>query len=165
MDLPPTPSQTIGPFFGFALPYAGSERLVEPGTPGAIRIEGSVYDGSGAPVPDAMIEICQATGFARCATDRDGRFRFITVKPSPMAAPDGRLQAPHIEVAVFARGLLRQLATRMYFPDEAANASDPVLAAIASPAARSSLVAHAEGSGLRFDIHLQGDRETTFFAF
>ncbi len=181
----PTPSQTIGPFFRFALPYDGSERMVAPGAPGAARIEGRVFDGEGAPVPDAMIEIWQADragryaqptnpkpdargrdfiGFGRCCTDLDGRFRFVTVKPGRVPGPGGQLQAPHVDVSVFARGLLRRLVTRMYFPDEeAANAADPVLATL-DPAARSTLVANAEGGILRFDIHLQGDRETTFFA-
>lgn len=186
MRLFPTPSQTIGPFFRFALPYNSSEHLVTPGTQGAITIEGQVFDGEGTPVPDAMIEIWQAdrvgrytdpkyahkdvaardfTGFGRCCTDPAGRFRFVTVKPGRVPL-DGQFLAPHINLSIFARGLLRRLVTRMYFPDEAeANAADPVLAAIDSPAVRSTLLARAEQRGaLRFDIHLQGDRETAFFA-
>ncbi len=186
MRLPPTPSQTIGPFFRFALPFERSEQLVAPKTPGALRIEGRVFDGLGAPVPDAMIEIWQADragryppsenarhdarpgeflGFGRCCTDPEGVFHFTTVKPGPVPLPDGRRQAPHLEVSVFARGLLRRLVTRMYFPDEeAANLADPVLLAIRSPAVRSTLVARARGRILTFDIRLQGDRETAFFA-
>jgi protocatechuate 3,4-dioxygenase alpha subunit len=179
----PTPSQTIGPFFGFALPYDGGPDLVSPGAPGAVRIEGVVRDGAGAPVHDALIELWQAnragryahpgdtreqlalepgfTGFGRCPTDTEGGFAFTTVKPGPLPG-----HAPHIDVSVFARGLLKRLVTRIYFPDEPeANAADPVLAAVADPAARATLIAAAAGDEvLRFDIHLQGDRETAFFA-
>jgi protocatechuate 3,4-dioxygenase alpha subunit len=156
----PTPSQTIGPFFGFALPYEGGPELVPPGAPGAIRIAGGVYDGGGDPVTDALVELWQADGerFGRCPTDAGGRFGFVTVKPG--ATNDG--QAPHIAVSVFARGLLTRLVTRIYFPDEPeANAADPVLSSVQDP---STLVAVGEPDGLRFDIHLQGDRETAFFA-
>jgi protocatechuate 3,4-dioxygenase alpha subunit len=176
----PTPSQTVGPFFGFALPYSGDHEVVPPGTPGAVRVEGQVIDGGGEPVPDALVEVWQAGpdgvyaapnagngfgGFGRCRTDAEGAFRFVTVKPGPTPASDGRSQAPHLNVTVFARGLLRHLVTRMYFPDEpAANDSDPVLALITDPAARATLVAHDEAGVLRFDVHLQGDQETVFFA-
>jgi protocatechuate 3,4-dioxygenase alpha subunit len=176
----PTPSQTVGPFFGFALPYGGDHEVVPPGTPGAVRVEGQVIDGGGEPVPDALVEVWQAGpdgayaapnggngfhGFGRCRTDAEGAFRFVTVKPGPTPAPDGRAQAPHLNVTVFARGLLRHLVTRMYFPDEpAANETDPVLTLVADQAARATLVAHDEAGILRFDIHLQGDRETVFFA-
>lgn len=188
---PPTPSQTVGPFFGFALPRANGHLVVDPATPDAVRIEGQVLDGDGAPVPDAMVEIWQAdrdgrypsnppgrparetrsgpgstfTGFARCATDLEGLFGFVTVKPGRVAGPEGRLQAPHLNVTIFARGLLRHLVTRMYFPDEEeANAADPVLNLVGEPMARSTLIARADGGVLRFDIRLQGERETIFFA-
>jgi protocatechuate 3,4-dioxygenase alpha subunit len=177
----------VGPFFGFALPDPKGHQVVDPATPGAVRIEGQVLDGDGAPVPDAMIEIWQAdpsgryrttppgapgsvlgssfTGFGRCGTDAEGLFRFVTVKPGPTIGAEGRTQAPHLNVTVFARGLLRHLVTRMYFPDEEeANAADPVLNLVADQPARSTLVARQEGGVLRFDIHLQGDRETVFFA-
>jgi protocatechuate 3,4-dioxygenase alpha subunit len=181
-----TPSQTVGPFFGFALPYDAGPGLVDEGHPDAIRIEGVVYDGAGAPVPDALIEIWQANqagryahpdddreelplddgflGFGRCATDPDGRFWFRTLKPGAVPGPGGAPQAPHVAVNVLARGLLRQLPTRIYFPDEAeANAADPVLAAIEDAAARETLIAREDGGVLRFDIRLQGDSETVFF--
>ena len=181
MGLPRTPSQTVGPFFSFALPYAGGPQLVAPGTPGAIRLEGRLLDGQGDPVPDGLIEILQAdpsgryarpngehggfVGFARCSTGAEGEFSFLTVKPGQVPSPDGRLQAPHIEVVVFSRGLLKHLVTRIYFPDEeAANAADPVLSSIPDPDVRSTLVARDEGGVLVFDIHMQGDQETAFFA-
>jgi protocatechuate 3,4-dioxygenase, alpha subunit len=182
-----TPSQTVGPFFGFALPYEAGPLLVPLTDPDTIRIEGIVRDGNGDPVPDALIEIWQANragryahpsddradipleegfvGFGRSATDPEGRYWFATVKPGRVPGPDGELQAPHIAVNVLARGLLRQLPTRIYFPDEAeANAADPVLASIEDPAVRARLVAVADGDGLRFDIRLQGERETPFLA-
>jgi len=175
-----TPSQTVGPFFDYALPYAGGPELVAADDPDAIRISGVVYDGAGEPVGDALIELWQAnragryrhpedrrdelpledgfSGFGRCPTDADGRFAFATVKPGPVAG-----QAPHVGVIVLARGLLRQLYTRIYFPDEIdANAADPLLRSIADPAQRASLVARPEGDGLTFDIHLQGVRQTAF---
>lgn len=173
-----TPSQTVGPFFGFALPYEGGDRLAPPDTDGSVRIEGQVLDGDGAPVPDALVEIWQADGcgvyaqandaafigFGRCRTDPEGVFHFVTVKPGPTPAPDGRLQAPHLNVTVLARGLLRHLVTRMYFPDDTtANAEDPLLKLV-DPARRSTLIARGEAGVLRFDIHLQGEQETVFFA-
>ena len=186
MTLPPTPSQTIGPFYHFALPFPGGERLVEPDDPDAVRIAGTIYDGAGKPVADAMVEIWQANrsgryahpeddrddlplevgyiGFGRCPTDDDGRYEFVTVKPGAVPCPDGRYQAPHIDVLIFARGLLRQLVTRIYFPDEeAANAADPLLSSIEDPAARSTLVARQLDGALEFDVHLQGENQTAFF--
>ena len=104
-------------------------------------------------------------GFGRCATDAEGRWAILTVKPGPLPAPDGGVEAPHLDVSVFARGLLGRLVTRVYFPDEAeANAADPLLASIPDEAARARLVAVAAGDGLRFDIHLQGEQETPFLA-
>jgi protocatechuate 3,4-dioxygenase alpha subunit len=181
-----TPSQTVGPFFGFALPREGGAELVAPDAPGALRIEGRVLDGEGDPVDDALVEIWQAnragryahpddprddlpleegfTGFGRCATDAEGRFAFVTVKPGAVPGADGAPQAPHIDVSVFARGLLNRLVTRIYFPDEPeANASDPTLTAIEDPAVRATLVAAAQDGVLRHDIRLQGDPETVFF--
>jgi protocatechuate 3,4-dioxygenase alpha subunit len=187
VPLHPTPSQTVGPFFHIGLPAVTTAELVPPGQEGALRIVGTVLDGNGEPVNDALLEIWQANaagryahpedareeiprddgfkGFGRCATDAEGRFEFVTVKPGPVPAPDAGMQAPHIVVSVFARGLLKRLVTRVYFPDEAeANEADPVLTAIAEPEARARLVAQAEDGALRFDIHLQGERETTFFS-
>jgi protocatechuate 3,4-dioxygenase alpha subunit len=185
VTLPPTPSQTIGPFFAVGLPWADGSDVVAEDTPGAVRIGGRVLDGAGDPVPDALVETWQADphgrfahpddprgpggsgfrGFGRCATDAQGRWAVVTVKPGPLPAPDGGTEAPHLDVSVFARGLLHRLVTRVYFPDEPdANATDPLLASIQDPAARARLVAAPDGDGLRFDIHLQGDRETPFLA-
>lgn len=180
--MPLTPSQTVGPFFGFALPRAGLNSLVPEDTPGAIRITGQVLDGAGTPVPDALIELWQTgpegayprsphdtfTGFGRCPTDAEGSFRFITLKPGPVPAPDGTLQAPHLNVTVFARGLLRHLVTRMYFPDEeTANAADPLLREL-SAKDRATLIARPvcedDATNLRFDLRLQGEHETVFYA-
>ena len=173
-----TPSQTVGPFFGVGLPFEKGEQIAQPGSAGTIRVEGQVLDGNGEPVPDALLEIWQpddrgryrqvadgqATGFGRCRTDSEGGFSFMTAKPGATPAPDGRAQAPHLNVTVFARGLLRQLVTRMYFPDETgANATDPVLNLV-DPARRETLMAKNCGGVLRFDIRLQGERETVFFA-
>jgi protocatechuate 3,4-dioxygenase, alpha subunit len=186
MTLPPTPSQTIGPFYHFSLPFPGGERLIQPDDPDAVRIAGTVYDGAGEPVTDAMVEIWQAnragryahpeddrddvpleegfTGFGRCPTDGDGRYEFVTVKPGAVPGPEGRTQAPHIDVLIFARGLLRQLVTRIYFPDEEeANAADPVLSSIEDSELRQTLVATDEGNALCFDIYLQGENQTAFF--
>ncbi|MBI2766691.1 MAG: protocatechuate 3,4-dioxygenase subunit alpha [Chloroflexi bacterium] len=181
----PTPSQTVGPFFAI-MTALGSNELVAPGAPGAMEIHGQVFDGAGDPVGDALIELWQAnragryahpaddrellldpdfTGWGRCHTRPDGSFRFITVKPGPVPGDGEVLQAPHINVSVFARGLLNRLATRIYFGDEArANAADPVLVALGDDA-RESLIAAPDGpSAFRFDIRLQGERETAFFA-
>src|SRR3989454_7936184 len=129
MSGPLTPSQTVGPFFGVGLPLEKGEQLAPPGSAGSMRTEGQVLDGGGDPVPDALLEIWQpGTGFGRARTDSEGAFTFTTVKPGALPAPDGRKQAPHFNVTVFARGLLRHLVTRMYFPDEMeANATDPDL--------------------------------------
>ena len=182
-----TPSQTVGPYL--AIGTAGSpvtSILVAEDDPRAIRIRGLLLDGNGDPVPDGMVEIWQANaagryahpvddraeieleegfrGFGRSETANDGSFEFVTVKPGRVPAPDGRTQASHIIVTVFARGLLKQLVTRLYFPDEEdANASDPVLSELERSRGRASLVARPEDGGLRFDIRLQGEGQTTFF--
>jgi protocatechuate 3,4-dioxygenase, alpha subunit len=154
----PTPSQTVGPFFGFALPFDAGADAVPPGSPGSIRIEGQVFDGDGALVPDALVELFQGDQFARCRTNAEGAFHFTARKPA-----SARGDAPCLHVIVFARGLLRQLVTRMYFPDEAAaNGTDPVLGRVVADR-RPTLVASPADSGLRFDIRLQGEGETVFF--
>lgn len=176
-----TPSQTVGPFYGFGLPYEGGPQLVPEWHPDAIRLRGAVYDGEGTPVPDALVEIWQAgpdgaavshaagallrtpgefSGFGRCPVDPAGVFHFSTLKPG---AADGA--APYVLMFVFARGLLKPVVTRIYFPDDqAANAADPVLSEV-EPDRRATLVAVAEGDrAYRFDVRLQGDRETVFFA-
>jgi protocatechuate 3,4-dioxygenase, alpha subunit len=168
-----TPSQTVGPFFSFGLCVRDTNHLVPEGSDGAIRIVGRVADGEGAGVPDAMVEIWQAGpdgvyrsdfGWGRSGTDGDGGFSFVTVKPGPVASEAGVL-APHLSVLVFARGLLKPLLTRMYFPDEPdANAADPVLAGVSEGAGRATLVGVPDPAGLRFDIRLQGEDETAFFA-
>jgi len=165
MSGPLTPSQTVGPFFGVGLPFEKGEQLAPPGAAGVMRIEGQVLDGKGEPVPDALLEIWEpATGFGRARTDSEGAFSFTTVKPGPVPAPDGGMQAPHFNVTVFARGLLRHLVTRMYFPDETeANGADPVLNLV-EPARRETLIATNCGGVLHFDVRLQGERETVFFA-
>jgi protocatechuate 3,4-dioxygenase alpha subunit len=169
-----TPSQTVGPFFGFGLPWPDGPHVVPEGTPGAIRVHGRLLDGAGDPVPDGLIETWQADpsgrypegpgagfrGFGRCPTDEDGRWAILTRKPGAVDAH----QAPHLAVTVFARGLLLHLATRIYFADEPeANAADPVLAALPDEAERATLVAAPEDDGYWIDIRLQGDGETVFF--
>ena len=165
MSGPLTPSQTVGPFFGVGLPFEKGDQIAPAGSAGVIRIEGQVFDGKGAPVPDALLEIWQiGSGFGRSRTDAEGAFSFVVVKPAPTPAPDGRMQAPHLNVTVFARGLLRHLVTRMHFPDETeANATDPVLNLV-EPARRETLIAKSCAGVLHFDIRLQGERETVFFA-
>jgi protocatechuate 3,4-dioxygenase alpha subunit len=167
-----TPSQTVGPFFSIGMSWDAGPFVVPEGTDGAFWIRGAMSDGAGRPVPDGVVEIWQRgpdgrfpaipggfRGFGRSSTDERGGFEFHTVKPG---AVDG---APYLDVAVFARGLLNHLFTRIYFADEqAANASDPVLAAIGDEAARRSLMAEPTRDGYRFDIRLQGEHETAFFA-
>ena len=157
----PTPSQTVGPYFGYALPFEGGPDAAS--SPRAIRIEGRLLDGAGEPVPDGLVELWGGQQFARCRTDIEGAFHFTVTKPASGLTPGD--EAPHLDVTIFARGLLRHLATRMYFPDEeAANASDRTLNVV-DPARRHTLIAQSEGAWLRFDIRLQGESETVFFAF
>ena len=183
-----TPSQTVGPFFHDALSLPGADTLVTPATRGErIEIVGRVLDGDGQPVPDALVEIWQAnaagryrhpedtqdkpidpafTGFGRAATGADGSFRFLTIRPGRVPGRGNTLQAPHINVGLFARGLLRRLVTRIYFEDAAENAEDPVLALVADPIRRATLLARrrdGDGVGYRFDLVLQGEGETVFF--
>jgi protocatechuate 3,4-dioxygenase alpha subunit len=179
-----TPSQTVGPFLAIVLPWNDGPDVVPDGTPGAITITGRLVDGAGEPVPDGLIETWQADpqgrfahpddprgpaapgfrGFGRCPTDEDGRFWFRTLKPGVLPAEDGTQEAPHIDVSVFARGLLNRLVTRMYFPDEpAANEADPVLRTL-DDEQRELLLLRAEADGtLRFGIRLQGEAESPFF--
>ncbi len=160
----PTPSQTVGPFFGFALPFAGNADAVTAGSAGALRIEGQLLDGADQPVSDSIVELWQGEQFARCRTDAEGAFHFNVRKAAAVRRRDGRVRAPHLNVTIFARGLLRHLATFVYFPDEEeANLADPVLELL-EPDARGTLIAGRDGDVLRFDVHLQGDGETTFFA-
>ena len=165
-----TPGQTVGPFYGFALPYDGGPDLVPKGHPDAIRLHGVVRDGAGAPVPDALLEIRQAdrsgdvprkagslrrdgytfTGWGRASTNNVGEYSFTTVTPG----------APFIAMTVFARGLMNRLFTRVYLP----GASDEFLLSL-PPDRRGTVVAEKAGDGLRFDVTLQGDRETVFITY
>ena len=123
-----------------------------------------MLDGAGEPVPDGLLEAWGDGQFARCRTDAQGAFHFTVRRPRSWQDRDGHVHAPYLDVAVFARGLLRQLMTRVYFPDEEdANGADPVLRAV-DPDLRRTLIARVEGKVLRFDIRLQGDDETVFFA-
>jgi protocatechuate 3,4-dioxygenase alpha subunit len=187
-----TASQTIGPYYSIGLDRPEWADLTAGGKAQGetIIIEGRMVDGDGAPVPDGFLEIWQANaagryahpedrqakpldpnfrGFGRAGTDAEGRYRITTVKPGPVPGRGNALQAPHILVLVFARGLLRHLVTRIYFADaEAANAVDPVLSAIEDPAVRRTLIAarvpeRAGPAAYRFDIVLQGEGETAFF--
>jgi protocatechuate 3,4-dioxygenase alpha subunit len=190
-----TPSQTVGPYFAYGLTPNGkyawndafSGNLVTPDTSGdRIRVEGFVYDGDGVLVPDCMLEIWQADaqgrfadpqdqralpnatfkGFGRCGTGAKGEYAFDTIKPGSVPDPDGKPQAPHILMAIFARGMLLQNYTRIYFDDEAANAADPVLALVPKDRRGTLIAKRGEGGNgavYRFDICLQGDDETVFF--
>jgi protocatechuate 3,4-dioxygenase alpha subunit len=180
--LTPTPGQTVGPFYGYALPFEKDGELLAPGTPGSIRLQGTVYDGAGDPIPDALLEIWQPdaegnivqrtgslvrdgytfTGWGRAAVRNNGEFTFTTVNPGP-TAPGA---APFISVVVFARGLLDRLFTRIYLPeDTAALAADPLLASL-EPERRKTLMARREADGgLLWDCRLQGADETVFLDF
>jgi protocatechuate 3,4-dioxygenase alpha subunit len=154
----PTPSQTVGPFFGFALPFDNGADATPRESRDAIRIEGQVLDGMGEPVGDALLEASQGDQFARCRTDAEGAFHFILREP---VVNDG---TPFVNLTVFARGLLRHLHTRMYFPDEdGASRADRVLQLV-DESRRQTLIARRDGDILRFDIRLQGEGETVFFA-
>jgi protocatechuate 3,4-dioxygenase alpha subunit len=170
-DLQPTAGQTVGPFFGYALPFPDDEHLVPPGSPGSVRLHGRVLDGEGQPVPDAILELWQTdaqgnvvqqpgslrrdghtfTGWGRASTDRTGRYSFTTVTPG----------APFFALTVFARGLLNRLFTRAYLPDAG---DDPFLAGVDADR-RSTLLTTRDETGLVFDVHLQGDRETVFLSY
>lgn len=180
--LPPTPGQTVGPFFGYSLPYYGGEDLVVRTHPGAVRLHGTVFDGAGLPVPDAIVEIWQTdehgvisdrpgslnrdgytfTGFGRAATDRVGGYQFTTVEP-------GRVEGaglPFIAVVVFSRGLLGKLHSRIYLPEHSAEFESDALLGSLDPQRRATMVASREADGsLLFNVHLQGDEETVFLDF
>jgi protocatechuate 3,4-dioxygenase alpha subunit len=182
-----TPFQTIGPFFHIAFDRTGETTLASGDVPGVrVRVEGTVRDGAGDPVADALVELWQADsqgvyihegdtapadprgsfhGFARVGTDDRGRFAFETVKPGPVpdAAGDDRRQAPHVLVSIFARGILSRLVTRMYFDDEPANADDAILGLVPPHRRRSLIAGKASDGTYRFDIVLQGEHETVFF--
>ena len=190
-----TPSQTVGPYFKYGLTPNGAyawndaftNNLVTADVSGErIRVEGKVYDGDGALVPDCMLEVWQADaqgrfsdpqdaralpnttfkGFGRCGTDASGGYFFDTIKPGSVPDPDGKPQAPHLVLAVFARGMLLHLYTRIYFDGEAANANDSVLALVPADRRATLIAKRKAGAGnpvYTLDIHLQGDNETVFF--
>lgn len=189
-----TPSQTVGPYFKYGLTPgrdyqwndAFSNDLVTPDVSGErISIVGQVFDGDGVVIPDSMLEIWQADGqgrfadpqdaralpnsafkgFGRCGAAANGGYSFHTIKPGSVPGPGGRPQAPHILLAIFARGMTQQAVTRIYFEDEAANAADPVLALVPADRRTTLIARREEGDGAiyRFDVHLQGDSETVFF--
>jgi protocatechuate 3,4-dioxygenase alpha subunit len=181
-----TPSQTAGPFLHIGMVWPDGPAVVDEHAPGAIWIGGRIIDGAGVPVADALVETWQADsrgrfaspedpratasvpagfrGMGRCATDDQGSWRIRTVKPGPVPGPNGSTQAPHIDLTIHARGLLRQLFTRVYFTDEPdANSADPVLSDLPDDAARTSLLATRTEGGYTIDILLQGDHATVFF--
>ena len=177
----PTPGQTVGPFFGYALPFDGGAELVPSSHPRAIRLHGTVYDGAGEVIPDALVELWQAdeqghvpqvqgsrardgwtfTGFGRSPVDSTGHYSFTTLRPG--ATDAGR--AAFFAVTVFARGLLHRVLTRAYLPlDYQAAARDPLLSSLTDDR-RETLVARPDAHGFLFDIHLQGSNETVFLDF
>lgn len=177
-----TPGQTVGPFYGYALPYEKDNELLAPGSAGSIRLQGTVYDGSGEAIPDAILEIWQPdadgkivqrtgslvrdgytfTGWGRAAVGNSGVYTFTTVNPGPTEQGS----APFISVAVFARGLMNRLFTRVYLPENvAALAKDPLLSSL-DPERRKTLIARRDpDGGLTWDIRLQGEGETVFLDF
>jgi protocatechuate 3,4-dioxygenase alpha subunit len=176
-----TPSQTVGPYFRIGAAWLYHADLAGPSAEPRRTVSGRVLDGDGKPVDDALLEIWHAdqhgrypettsppglAGFGRIATDDRGAFSFTVVKPGCVPGPEGTLQAPHLAVNVFMRGLLRHLVTRIYFPDEAeANAHDPVLGLV-EPGRRATLIARADPadpSALAWDVILQGPHETVYF--
>jgi protocatechuate 3,4-dioxygenase, alpha subunit len=182
---PTTPSQTVGPYFAIGMPWPEGPNAVAPGTPGAIAIRGTIYDGRGEPIPDYLLETwqCDAAGkfadvwgyggpsetagfrgFARAGEeDGDGSFEIVTLKPGPLTMPSGAIAAPHVDVSVFARGMLHRVVARWYFADEEeANAADPVLARVPAER-RATLIAQPVDGGYAIDVRLQGDGETVFF--
>jgi protocatechuate 3,4-dioxygenase alpha subunit len=187
LRLGPSPSATVGPYLAIGLTWPDGVWAAAEGTEGGIWIRGRVYDGAGDLVPDAMIETWQADpdggfpspedprgaasyegfrGYARSSTvDPPGEYAVFTLKPGRVPDGEGGLQAPHIDVSVFARGILDRVVMRIYFADEAeANAEDVVLRSLPDDAARQTLIATPTEDGYRLDIHLQGERETVFFA-
>jgi len=179
-DLTATPGQTVGPFFGYALPFDRDSELVPPGRADAVRLHGTVLDGLGQPVPDALIELWQLdtsgavvqqegslrrdgwtfTGWGRASTDDNGHYGFSTLRPG---AEPGK--AAFFAVTVFARGLMNRLFTRAYLPDdEAALAADPLLASL-GPEERQTLMTTPDEQGYGFDLRLQGERETVFLSY
>ena len=177
MSLQATTSQTVGPYLHIGMTWLITENLAPAGTVGErVSIEGRVIDGDGVPVNDALVEIWQANaegkygqkgfrGFGRSATDDQGVYRFQTIKPGRVPGPGGRLQAPHIAANIFMRGQLKQMVSRIYFPDDPANGEDAVLALV--PADRRATLIATKPPGkpgaLQWNVILQGRDETVFF--
>jgi protocatechuate 3,4-dioxygenase beta subunit len=162
-----TPSQTVGPNYGFALMFDGASDATQPDDPERVRIRGRVIDGAGEAVvfPGVMLEIWDGTQFARARTDGDGVYEAFLCRSQGRILPDGQAVAPHFNVTVFGQGLLKQAQTLMYLPAEDASASDPILSRVPQER-RHTLIATASGDGeLEFDVHLQGAEETVFFTF
>jgi protocatechuate 3,4-dioxygenase alpha subunit len=187
MSLTATTWQTVGPFFSIGFSWLYRDNLAGPGVSGErVEISGRILDGEGNPVPDGIVEIWQAnsqgkyahpddsrekpaeadfTGYGRVPTDSAGRFRFTTIKPGRVPGPNGNLQAPHLEISVFTRGLLRRLITRIYFPDEPGNAEDLALNLV-DAGRRGTLIAksmNGRPGALEWNVILQGPGETVFF--
>jgi protocatechuate 3,4-dioxygenase alpha subunit len=187
LSLQATSSQTVGPYFRIGLRWLNKDNLVGEGVSGErVTIQGRVFDGDGAPVRDAILEIWQANahgkynhpedtqdkllepgfkGYGRVPVNDEGMFRFATIKPGPVPGPQGKDQAPHLVVSVFMRGVLRRMVTRIYFPDDPHNASDFILNLVA-PSRCSTLIAKKTASGpgaLEWNVVLQGPDETVFF--
>ena len=185
MGLQATTSQTVGPYFEIGLRWLNQNSLASESVAGErVTIRGRVLDGNGAPVPDAFLEIWQAnvhgkyahpedkqdkpldvgfTGFGRVPVDLAGSFQFATIKPGPVPGPENTVQASHLVISLFMRGLLKRLVTRMYFPNDTRNATDFILNLV-DPARRPTLIAKAAGSGrLEWNVVLQGSSETVFF--
>ncbi|MDS1271242.1 protocatechuate 3,4-dioxygenase subunit alpha [Lipingzhangella sp. LS1_29] len=180
-----TPAQTVGPYLHLGLSWPDGPLVVPEDDPQGVWIHGTLYDGARHPITDGLVETWQADpegrfdhpddphgalsragfrGFGRCCTDAQGRYAIRTLVPGAVRGPQATMQAPHIDVSVFARGLLHRLVTRIYFSDQiAANTRDPVLTSIGDPAARATLIADADSYGYRFDIRVQGPDETVFF--
>ena len=187
MSLFATPNQTVGPFLHIGLDWLNTRNIARAGVKGErITIQGRLLDGDGVAVGDGLVEIWQANahgkyahpldqqkkplepgfrGFGRIPTDAKGVFRFTTIKPGAVPGPGGKAQAPHLAVTVLMRGMLRHLMTRMYFPDDAANITDPILKLV--PAARRpTLIGRRKAKGiLEWNVILQGKNETVFFDF
>jgi protocatechuate 3,4-dioxygenase, alpha subunit len=185
LNLRATTSQTVGPFFRIGLDRFACVDLAGPEVSGQrVVVEGRVLDGDQVPVPDAIIEIWQANthgkydhpedaqkkpiesgfkGYGRTATDDDGRFCFRTIKPGAVPGPRGTVQAPHLAVSVFMRGLLKRLVTRVYFPGDREQAQDPVLTLVDSQRRATLIAREHPGGSLHWDIILQGAQETVFF--
>jgi len=187
MSLQATTSQTAGPYFLIGCRWLNCENLAEEGVAGErVTVQGYVVDGDGAGVPDALVEVWQANshgkyahpedkqdkpldasfrGYGRIPTDARGAFQFTTIKPGPVPGPGGKQQAPHLVISVFMRGLLKRLTTRMYFPNDVRNASDPILSLV-EPSRRSTLIAKTSvgaPGALEWNVILQGTNETVFF--